>query len=150
MTRFDFKAYFLNIRKLGIPFTDERIEADIDRCLVCEKRTGIEPSYYRQFVLDPTNPKATVKYSWRPLRAIEYCMDNDDGNVGGMPVTLIGFANEDGTLRQDWRQVVKDCYDGQSTVNWPRYVCFWRDHVPVPMRMGLAAYKGPHDNKVIV
>ena len=149
MTKTDFERYFANMRKIGVPLSDEQIEKDVDRCAVCEKSMGTEPSYYRRFALNGDSGLHS-KWSWRPLRVIGYCMANENANVGSIQNTLIGFLYEDGTVRQDWYQVLKDCYEGDAIVNWPRYVLFWKDYVPLAMRGGLAAAIGPHDNRVIV
>jgi len=143
----DCRRSFQSIRHLGIPLDDDRITHDVEFCTVCEKRTGVaEPAYYRHFAIGDK-----TKASWRPLNRIGAAMLSDNDTVGAIKNCLIGLLYEDGSIRQDIMQVLTEIYADQvGLCNWPKYVLFWRDHVPMNLRSGLAAYKGPHDNKVQV
>jgi len=164
------------IRRLGIPLDDRQLAADIEIChfsikqsgnIVCQicghnfqtNDTGIctcpqcqgpanEPGYYRKRAIGNLG-----QFSWRPLKVIGdlMLMPPDESNLGAIRNCFICFMYPDNTTRQDVHQVVVDIYfDKIDTINWPDSVLFWRDHVPMTLRAGLAAYRGPHDNRIVV
>lgn len=163
------------VRRLGIPLSDERIAHDIEFCHVGEKQRGTIMCYECGHTFqtdklhpvpcpkcgDPTNipyyfRMMTVgdkhKYTPRSLGIIGVKLQKlDTFDPGTIRNSFIGFIYQDDTIRQDAIQVLLDIYaDHLGVQNWPTDVLFWRDHVPLMLRAGLAAYRGHHDNHVQV
>ena len=161
------------LHRIGIPLPPEQLAADIEFCHVSTKQCGNvtcyhcgnhfpttdkaivicpkckelanEPSYYRMTTIGDK-----TKFTWRPLGIIGICFCRTDSgdNIGAIRNCLIGFLYPDDSIRQDIIQVLNNIYEDRlGVVNWPEYVMFWRDHVPMTHRASLAAYKGLHDTR---
>jgi hypothetical protein len=151
VNRIDWETVLRNLRRIGIPATPELMRNDLEYCKVCEKSQSREPSYYRRFGICGDGVMAV--YKWRPLNLIStrIMLGPETNDPGTMKNSFIGMIYIDGAIRQDVFQVLQEIYiDGLGAREWPAQVVFWKDHVPLPKRSGLAAYRGPHDNRVIV
>jgi len=156
MIRIDHERAFANLRKLGIPLGNEELHRDIDYCNIDIARGC--PAYYRRRALAQNEGGIKAQNTPRHLNLISSSMLREDATDPTLIRNcLIGFLYMDGTIRQDVIQVLDDVYGNAITgkpalpqSEWPNFVLFWKDHVPVAHRGGLAAYLGPHDNKIRV
>ncbi len=144
------------LQRIGIPITAEIVSLDIDFCRIAE--VNGTPAYYRRFGIDGEGG-ASARHSPRPLGLISSAMLRDDANDPTLVRNcLIGFwHSQDGTIRRDVLQVIDDILGNPllqrlpiPRQNWPTHVMFWKDHVPMSRRAGLAVYMGPFDRRIIV